>query len=181
MTAINSYAIKKRIVFSISLLVLGILSVSSVKAVETILLVPDWNQDRILSFDSVDGHLLNENLIVDSVNLQSPKSVIASGQGTILVSDQFKDAIYEYGLEGSFIRVVANLSTNGIDNVRGIAVSNDTLYITVGSGIYGNTIRSILLTSPYAEQTWANLALSNPYDILFLYSIHTHQFYRAIS
>jgi hypothetical protein len=131
------------------------------QAQQSFLLIPDWDNDRVCAFSPVDGSLINANFIPTNRDLfDSPKHALPTPSGTILVSDQLKDAIHEFDGFGSYIRTVANLPNNGIDNIRGMAIREGKLYVTVGSGTYQNTIQRFNLDGTGQETLlWRALAL----------------------
>jgi hypothetical protein len=64
----------------------------------------------VCAFSPVDGSLINANFIpTDTTLFDSPKHALPTPLGTILVSDQLKDAIHEFDGFGSYIRTIANL------------------------------------------------------------------------
>lgn len=130
------------------------------------LLIPDATGNRVMAFDPTDGHIISENFIPDDGRLVTPKAAIASGRGTVLVADQVADAVFEYGLDGVYIRTIANNSTHGIDNIRGIAVRNGVVYITCASGTHANTIQKVSLAG-VSQGTFASTNINSPLDILF--------------
>lgn len=144
------------------------------QAQSSFLLVPDSTGDRVLALDPFDGALINANFIVDPFNptagtghLQTSLNAIPSGSGTILVSDQISDAIFEYSASGTFLRTVVD-NTSGLDNIRGIAVSGGDLFVTVGSGIYTGTVQRFQLNGTRVG-TFATLPTTgaSPFDVLF--------------
>ncbi len=141
------------------------------------LLVPDWTADRVLSVSPVDGRVMNPTFIVDSWttggHLRSPKNAIDSGRGTILVSDQISDAVFEYSYSGAYLRTIADQPINALDNIRGIAVRSGQLYVTVGAGLFVGTIQRMNLDGS-GQVTWAVIqnrsgsGAGSPFDITFL-------------
>jgi hypothetical protein len=137
------------------------------QAQQSFLLIPDWDNDRVCAFSPVDGSLINANFIPTNRDLfDSPKHALPTPSGTILVSDQLKDAIHEFDGFGSYIRTVANLPNNGIDNIRGMAIREGKLYVTVGSGTYQNTIQRFNLDGT-GQETFIGANLDSPFAIYF--------------
>lgn len=105
-----------------------------------LLLIPDSNLDRVMAFDALTGDLVDADFIPsDPTNLTTPINAILSASGnTILVSDQVRDVVQEYGLDGSYIGVFApagGVDTSILDNIRGIALRpNGNLLVTVAMG-----------------------------------------------
>jgi hypothetical protein len=81
------------------------------QAQQSFLLIPDWTNDRVCAFSPVDGSLINANFIPTNTTLfDSPKYALPTPLGTILVSDQLKDAIHEFDGFGNYIRTIANIT-----------------------------------------------------------------------
>jgi hypothetical protein len=81
------------------------------QAQQSFLLIPDWTGDRVCAFSPVDGSLINANFIPTNTTLfDSPKHALPTPLGTILVSDQLKDAIHEFDGFGNYIRTIASTS-----------------------------------------------------------------------
>lgn len=127
------------------------------------LLIPDSTTDRVSAFSPFDGSIVNLDFIPNDGHLSTPIAAIPSGRGTIFVSDQIADAVFEYGLDGAYIGTIADNGV-GLDNVRGIAVSNNWLYVTVGSGALTDTVQRFDLNGGN-QSTFATV--SNPFDVYF--------------
>ncbi|MEO1129862.1 MAG: hypothetical protein AAFX05_09190 [Planctomycetota bacterium] len=127
-----------------------------------VLLIPDSNEDKVWAFSPVDGSLVDDNFIPDDGRLVTPINAIKSPRGTIFISDQGTDEVYEYGTDGNYIRTLVRES-EGLD-IRGIAVNNNRLYVTDGSG---DTVWSFSLKGR-DKQPWANLSMGSPWDVTFL-------------
>lgn len=151
--------------FSRKLIVFGTLLLLSATAHAQVLLIPDSGTDRIWSFSPIDGSLINNAFITNDGHFQLPFNAIDSGRGTIFISDQNADAVFEYGYNGSFIQTIVD-STDGIDNIRGIAVNGNKLFVTLGAGAFNNTIQSFDLNGG-SQSTFISTNLSSPFDIYF--------------
>jgi hypothetical protein len=137
------------------------------QAQQSFLLIPDWTNDRVCAFSPVDGSLINANFIPTNTTLfDSPKHALPTPLGTILVSDQLKDAIHEFDGFGNYIRTIANITNNGIDNLRGMAIRAGKLYVTVGLGTYENTIQRFNLDGT-GQETFIGANLDSPFAIYF--------------
>ncbi|GAB4456286.1 MAG: hypothetical protein OHK0029_13910 [Armatimonadaceae bacterium] len=145
--------------------VLGVAFWGGTANAQDFLLVVDSGNDRVLTVNPVDGSVLNPNFIVDSTFL-TPIHAINSGRGTILVSDQLLDSVREYDLNGNFIRTVTDNATSGIDNIRGIAVRGNDLFVTVGGGTFTGTVQRIDLTTGARIGTFADVG-GSPWFVLF--------------
>lgn len=156
-----------------------------------VLLVPDFTGDRVQAYSTFDGSLVNANLIVDPVgtggHLSSPKCAIDSGRGTIFVSDQVSDGVFEYSYSGAYLGTVAGASVGSpLDNVRGIAVFGSDLYVTnagTANGAPGNVIVKVSLANPAVWSVFASGGTSY-FDVFFRASdvlatdSTTHKVYR---
>ncbi len=129
---------------------------------QNLLLIPDSTADRVSAFDPFDGSLVNLDFIPDNGSLSTPINAIASGRGTIFVSDQIADAVFEYNFDGSFVGTVLD-NSNGLDNVRGIAMFRNELYVTVASGSLAGTVQRYDLMG--GQATFASGI--DPFDIYF--------------
>lgn len=133
---------------------------------QSFLLVPDSTNNTILALSAVDGSVINTSLISDPVRFGTPKNAIDSGRGTILVSDQIADAVFEYDFSGNFLGTIISGASSGIDNIRGIDVFGGDLYVTVGGGVYNNTVQRFQLDGTRVG-TFASTNLSSPFDVFF--------------
>jgi hypothetical protein len=125
---------------------------------------------KIMQFSAFDGSVVNANFIVSGQNgaptMSTPKHIIDSGRGTLLLSDQAANAVWEFGFDGSFIGTVAS-SAQGLSNLRGIAVRDGSLYVTLGSGTFNNTVQRFDLNNGNAQSTFISSNLSSPFDVYF--------------
>lgn len=148
-------------------LVLGGLIIGAAYSQQSFLLIPDWTNDRVIAVSPVDGSLIDANFIpTNNSLLDSPKHALPTPRGTILVADQLKDAIHEFDGFGTYLRTIADLTNNGIDNIRGIAIREGKLYVTVGSGTYQNTVQRFNLDGT-GQETFINQNLNSPFAIYF--------------
>ncbi|MFW5697070.1 MAG: PEP-CTERM sorting domain-containing protein [Fimbriimonadaceae bacterium] len=96
------------------------------------LLVPDFSGDRVMLFSSQDGSLIDENFITDegAVGWQfsSPKAALDLGNGEIWVTDQLEDSVFRFDYSGNYLGGI----TEGLDNVRGIRVIGDQVWVLNG-------------------------------------------------
>jgi outer membrane protein assembly factor BamB len=93
-----------------------------------VLLIPESTGDVVGMYDPFDGTYLGD--LINGVGLFStPIDAIQGPDGNIYVSDQVSDAVFVYDTLGAYIMTYADAS-DGLDNIRGIAFRNDTLFIT---------------------------------------------------
>jgi len=134
-----------------------------------VLLIPNWSTRSVWAFSPIDGSLISDQFIPDTGLFINPRKAIHSGSGTVLVSDQTKATIEEFASDGSHIRTVASPTTHGLDNIRGIAVRDDHVYVCVfadPTNPLRNSIQRINLETG-AQSTWASVNIASPHDIVF--------------
>lgn len=153
--------------------VLGSVFLAGIAWGQGFVIVSDSYLDRVLKFDSFDGHLIDNSWIPSTRppgglgSSTLPLNVIDSGRGTLFVSDQVADAVFEFSYEGVNLRTIADLATNGINNVRGIAVRDQKLYVTVAEGLHAGTVQEFDLEGP-GQRTFAALPSgASPWDVTF--------------
>lgn len=135
---------------------------------QSFLLIPDWTNDRVCALSPVDGSVINANFIPTNTQLfDSPKHALPTPRGTIMVADQLKDAVHEFDGFGNYIRTIADLQNNQIDNIRGIAIRDGKLYVTVASGALQNTIQRFNLDGTGQETFISADQLNSPFAIYF--------------
>ena len=138
-------------------LFLGVASVAHAD----VLLVPDSGNEKIWAFDTYDGRLLSDAYIPADGRLLQPINIVDSGYGTLIVSDENADSVFEYAVTGEFIRLVADAS-DGLDALQGLTVRRGVAY--VGSRT-GRSIFEIELVSGEVN-IWAS-NVGTPRDLVF--------------
>ncbi len=101
------------------------------------LLIPDSDSDSIGLYSAADGSLIDANFITDAndantYDFATPIEAIQVGN-EIFVSDQIADAIFIFDLSGNYVDKI----DSGLDNLRGIAAVNGTVYAANGGGNNG--------------------------------------------
>lgn len=131
------------------------------------LVIGDSSNDRIMTFDPFDGSLIDPDFIVDAggspYDFATPKDAINVGN-EIWVADQLSDAIYRFDLSGNFIDGI----TTGLDNVRGMAFANGTVYVS-NSGSNNGAPGDAVIMFDTAGNNLGNFAVGNngdPFDVL---------------
>lgn len=150
---------------SVFALLVTMLAAASAQA-QGVLLVPNSSTDNVWAFSPIDGSLINNNFVPDNGVLSTPTTAIDSGRGTILVSDQITDGVFEYNYDGSYVGVFAD-ATDGLDNVRGITVYQNQLYVANqgNTGGLGGTIQRFDMNGSN-QTTWAS-GIGSPWWIEF--------------
>jgi hypothetical protein len=103
-----------------------------------LILMPESTNDKVWAFNPQNGDMVESDFIPpDVVHLNIPQYALQTPRGTITISDQNGDAVFEYDTSGTFIRLFApagGINTSILDNVRGHAYRpNGNLLVTVGS------------------------------------------------
>lgn len=97
-----------------------------------LILVPDSGSNRIWAFSAADGSIVTENFIAPDAYLTQPIQIVESGSGTFLITDEVRDALFEYSAQGVFLRELAG-PKDGLDGAYGVCVRDGFAYITTGS------------------------------------------------
>lgn len=105
-----------------------------------LVLIPNSGDNSVMAFDYVSGNLVDPEFIPEQPTevFGTPQHVLLSAAGTILVSDQIRDVVQEFNLNGDFIGTFApagGVDNTLIDNIRGIRFrDNGNLLVTAASG-----------------------------------------------
>jgi len=139
----------------------------------TMLLVPDWTNDGVSTYDATTGDLLNASFIVDPTNLSSPKEANLAPWGQITVSDQLEDGVIEYDTSGGFLGFFAPAggpNTSILNNVRGHNFRpNGNLVVTTADASNNDAVAEFDSLGSYIGNFIANGAggMVGPFDIIF--------------
>jgi hypothetical protein len=91
-------------------------------------LMPDSVNNRMVVFSPVDGSVINTNLF--GLAGGTPFHALEVGN-EIWVSEQLGDRISRWGYDGSFLgQIGGQFAGGGLDNIRGMALIGDTVYVT---------------------------------------------------
>ncbi len=125
--------------------VLGILLGSMVAQAQIqVLAMPDSVNNRLVAFSATDGSLVNAELFA----LAGGTPVHALGVGNeIWVSEQIGDRVSRWGADGSFLGQIGGGASGGLDNVRGMALLGDTVYITNSGSANGAPGAAVVMVS----------------------------------
>jgi len=104
--------------FAAALASLASLAISAVSSAQlSLLLVPDTGDtskpnlgDRICAFSPVDGSLVNANFVPKDGRMKQVNKVVQTPWNTLLMTDFDAQAIWEYGLDGLYIRTFLSTS-----------------------------------------------------------------------
>lgn len=108
---------------------IGLLVGSSGLATATdVLLIPDSTADSVWVFDAFDGTVIDNAFITDPGSdggvdvFDRPMEVLVSGDGTLLVTDQFANVVSQFNADGTFVGILSLggvEDTNIMNNIRG--------------------------------------------------------------
>ncbi len=138
-----------------------------------LLLIPDSTNKRVMAFDPTSGDLVDADFIpADPTNLSTPVcAILSAGGDSILVSDQIRDVVQEYDLDGNFLGTFAPVGGPNpaiLDNIRGIALQpNGNLLVTVGAGANDDAVAEFDTSGNYLGNFVANGSggLGSPFDV----------------
>jgi hypothetical protein len=139
----------------------------------TMLMIPDWTNDGVSTYDASTGDLINLTFITDPTNLSSPKEANLAPWGNITISDQLEDGLIEYDTSGSFLQFFApagGVNNAILDNVRGHNFRpNGNPVVTTASGSNADAIAEFDASGNYLGNFIANGAggMAGPFDIVF--------------
>jgi|688.fasta_scaffold63757_6 hypothetical protein len=141
-------------------------SLGTSNAIKADLMVVDSLSDRVLLVSDFDGSIINPSFITDSARFSTIVNAVSSGPNSVFISDQAANAVFEYSTSGTYLRTVVSAAANNVSNIRGIAVHNNRLYVTVAGGAYTNTVQSFRLDGT-DQQTFISAKLDSPWDVYF--------------
>lgn len=103
-----------------------------------ILLIPNSGTDKIWAVSPIDGSTISQQFIPNTEGmLQQPIQAIPSGTGTILVTDELRKSVFEFGANGAYIRTLAS-PKQGVQGAYALCVRDGVVYFTSGSGVNTN-------------------------------------------
>jgi hypothetical protein len=151
-------------------LTLGICAASA----QSLLLVPDSLPNssgaKVWAFSAVDGSVVNPNFIAPDAYLSQPIEIVVSPAGTLLITDETANAIFEYSVSGGYIRTIVG-PTQGIDRPYGMEVVGEWIYfsmsITQGSVTTG-VLKRVRLDGTGLEDWCVLPQVVSPRDIVHI-------------
>ena len=116
---------------------LALCSISSALNAQTVLMMPDSTNNRLVTFDPFNGSLINSNVF----GLAAGTPVHAMQVGNeIWVSEQLGDRVSRWSFSGSSLGAL----TGTMDNLRGMEQVGNTIYVCndgTGNGAPGESLR----------------------------------------
>lgn len=91
-----------------------------------VVLMPDSTNNRLVAFDPVNGSVLNSDMF--ALASGTPVDAIQVGN-EIWVSEQVGDRVSRWSFTGDFLGEIGG-AAGGLDNVRGMALIGNTVYVT---------------------------------------------------
>jgi hypothetical protein len=106
-----------------------------------ILIMPDSTANALVSFDPMDGSVLNPSMFP----LQGGTQIGAIDvNGEVWVSEQIGDRISRWDINGNSLGVIGPIHAGGgLDNIRGLTLIGNTVYVTnsgTANGAPGNAV-----------------------------------------
>jgi hypothetical protein len=125
------------------------------------LMMPDSTNNRLVLFNPVDGSVVNPNAFMLAGG--TPIHALQVGN-EIWVSEQIGDRISRWDMAGNSVGSISG----GLDNVRGMALINDTVYLCndgTGNGAPGPSLH-MFSTAGASMGFFATASTTGPFDIL---------------
>ena len=104
---------------------------SSMAQSDALLLIPNSSDDVVVAFDAFDGSLVDAAFIdLTGLDAGTPKHATPVGD-EIWVSDQIRDRIDRFTVDGDFIGTIGGqVPGGGLDNIRGITVIGGEVWVS---------------------------------------------------
>lgn len=138
-----------------------------------VLAIPESSSDNVVLLDATSGDLILTAALSASDGLSTPINAILDidGEG-LLICDQVTDGAYRFSAAGApegIFAPAAGPNTAILDNVRGCAVENDTLYVTTAGGANADAVARFDATGAFVGNFIepGGGGLDGPFDILF--------------
>ena len=133
----------------------------NVSAQESILVINSGTK-QIAQLNAVDGTVMNPAFIDMSTVSSGTIKGIAQVGDKIWISDQTQDKIHIYNLDGTFSSVI----TGGLDNLRGLNVVNNEVWVTNAGSGNSATANSIARFSAAGTFLGYYPSITSPFDVL---------------
>ncbi len=137
-----------------------------------LLLIPDSTNKRLMALDPSSGDVVTLDFItLDPDATGTAIHAILGPSNTFLVSDQTRNVVHQYDLDGNYLGVFAPAggeNTAIMQNIRGIALRpNGNLLVSVGGGTNANAIAEFDQAGNYLGNFVGNGSggLNSPFDI----------------
>lgn len=119
-------------------------------AQQELLLIPDSGYDRVWALSAADGTVVNPNYIPADGIMSQVIQIAVSPLGTLIMTDESDNAVYEYSAGGTYIRTIASGTADGILGSYGLCIDGGFVYFTSGfsGGSNGRIYRVALSGGP---------------------------------
>ena len=135
-------------------------SVSLAHAAGDILLIPDSGADKVWAFNASDGTFISNNYFPADGIMKQIIQIVPSGNGTLLMTDEQEDKVFEYSESGTYLRTLASVTDGVTTGAYGICVKDGFAYFTSGfSSGQGKVFRVALDGSGAPPTVFADFAL----------------------
>lgn len=126
------------------------------------ILVLNSSTKQVLQLNATDGSVLNSTFI--DVSPQNPTTIkgVAQVDNKIWISDQVADKIFIYSLTGAYESTISG----GLDNIRGLNVVNNEVWVTNEGGANGATANSVVRFSKTGTNLGVYPVITSPFDAL---------------
>jgi hypothetical protein len=128
-------------------------------------MMPDSTNNRIVLFSRVDGSVVNSNYFA----LPGGTPIHALQVGSeIWVSEQVGDRVARFDLVGNFLGQIGGGPTGGLDNIRGMGLVGNTVYVT-NAGTANNAPGAAVVmydTAGNAQGNFPTPNASSPFGVL---------------
>ncbi len=112
------------------------LAISTASAQPPAVMMPDSTNNRIVLFDPFNGSVVNSNYFPLPASTTPIHAMQVNNE--IWVSMQVGDRVERYSLTGSFLGQIGGGPSGGLDNIRGMGLINNTVYVTNGGAANGS-------------------------------------------
>ncbi|GAB4385672.1 MAG: hypothetical protein Kow0022_12500 [Phycisphaerales bacterium] len=134
----------------------------SVSAGQSYIMMPDSTNNRVVLFDPFDGSVVNSNYF----GTFGGTTVHAMQVGNeIWISEQIGDRISRFSLTGTSLGSISG----GLDNIRGMELARDTVYVTnagTGNGAPGSAIVMFDMSGNSLGSFGTSSTVPSPFGIL---------------
>lgn len=149
----------------LNFLILILVGINFVYAQGKILLL-NSSSKKVLHLNPTDGTLVNGNFIDLSTQSAGTIKGIEQVGDKIWITDQTNDKIYIYDLTGAYVNTI--LPNTQIDNLRGLAVVDNEVWVTLGGSANGAVNNSVRRFDFNGNPLGNYNTVSSPFDVLNL-------------
>lgn len=128
--------------------------------------MPDSVNNRMVLFDPESGALVDDDWF--PLQAGTPIHVVQVG-GELWVSEQIGDRVARFDLDGAFLGQIGGGPTGGLDNIRGMAIVGDEVWLTnagTANGAPGAALVRISQTGTVLGSIGTAATSSSPFAIL---------------